>query len=96
MTIIVDITNKEQLEREFEHIRTQFNDLTPSEGPLRIDWGLKSAFDSIEAHETAMTKFTDKAKIALRILALLEILDVPETSKVGMREAFFEMAFTHT
>ena len=93
-TIIVDIINEEQLEREFEHIRTQFKDLTAEEKPLRIDWGTKAAFDSLESHNKTCDKVINKAKIALRIVDLLEILEIPEEVKEGIRNNLAGVAFS--
>jgi len=93
-TIIVDIIDEEQLEREFERIRVQFKDLTAEEKPLRIDWGTKSSFDSIESHNKTFDKVTNKAKIALRIIALLEILEIPEEVKEGIRNNLAGVAFS--
>ncbi|MBU1082538.1 MAG: hypothetical protein KKB59_18775 [Spirochaetes bacterium] len=93
MTIVVDINSAEQLEREFERIRTQFKDLKAKEKPLRIDWGLKRAFESKEVHKLAMEKFADKAKVAVRLMGLLEIFDVPEQEKERIREIFYQIVF---
>lgn len=96
MTIVVDITSTEQLEREFKRIRTQFKDLKAEEGPLRIEWGLKNAFESREVHKLAMYKFADKAKVAVRLMGLLEIFDVTEEEKERIREILYQIVFPTT
>ena len=48
MTCIRDIMNQEQLEREFDSIRKVFATLKAEEKPLRIEWGVKKAFEEME------------------------------------------------
>jgi len=53
MTCIRDIMTEDALEREFDSIRVLFKDLKTEEKPLRIHWGTKSAFDSMEAQQSS-------------------------------------------
>jgi len=94
MTCIRDIMTEDVLEREFDSIRGLFKNLKAEEKPLRIHWGTKSAFDSMEAHGKAFDKVINKAKIALRIMALLEILEIPEEVKEGIRNNLSGVAFS--
>jgi len=94
MTIVDDVSEEEKLESVIERIRLIFKDLTKEEKPLRIQWGTKSAFDSMEAHSRTFDKVTNKAKIALRIIGLLEILEIPEEIKEGIRNNLASVAFS--
>ena len=50
MVIVVDIHNKDALEREFGRIRRLFDDLKEEE-ILRLEWGTKQTFEELEVNK---------------------------------------------